>query len=653
MPTPSEWGRMAAQTKIDFIARERDRWVNGLWFWNYNPKLGKSEMTYITGKHYDHLTYQVFEYEVKYLDSQRHDWYFRDLVKKHEFCYGGLKVKPRRYGSTDEEVTDNIVESINGKDKKTGMMSENRDKVYATIYDKMTATYLKRPPFIRPEIFMRNGMVPRKKIEWRPNKVKWTIEDGMTIYDMSGVLGSLAEPKATTVIGYDGWKLHKLTMDEVWKWIACSPYDCWEKQKKCLFDGGNIIGYCMMLSTMGDDDSYDEAIKAGIKMWHDSNPFELDDNGFTKTGLFRYFISGHYALRKFADKYGFIDMVAAQTYILNERKKYVHGSPEWLGEVRRSPLNIEEALGTALSGGLFDSERIQSQITIITNRSDIDKGYIEAKLEEDNMGDVHVTPDKNEPWLISIMPHDNPVNGKKRNNRFRKFKKNGQTIWMPPTNPEGVAGYDQVRYSDVDTTSGSLSQASIIGRIKHDYYQRGIENKYIGLYLDRPSDPYEAHYEYFKFLRCYNLLGMHERQVETTLDMFRELNAESFLLKNPKDGKYGIWTDNQRKVIKTGVDLFYTWQKKPRADTGEVDNIAGCYLIPFLEQAKDFNVLKSTKFDAFMSNIMLEHGWNHPDMVEKNISDNYNAQKSYEAIMNSLAPGRGGNPNPTNRQRQR
>jgi len=626
LPSPQEWKQMNASDKFRLIERERDRWVNGVWFMNNN------EPTYITGKHYDHLTYQTFDYEAKYFESQRHDWYFRDLVKKDPKCFGGVKVKPRRYGATDEEVTDNQYEAISDFNRKIGMMSETRDKVYSTIYDKITTSYLQRPAFIRPDIFMRNGVVPKKKIEFRSNKVKKSGDSEMLSFDMSGSLNSLIEPKATTVIGYDGWKLHKLTMDEIWKWTACSPKACWDKQKKCLFDGGRVIGYAMLLSTMGDDDSYDSAIKDGIEMWGLSNPFERDLNGFTGTGLYRYFIGGQYALRDYADKFGFINMDQAEAFIHNERAKYAEGSSDWIGEVRRAPLTIEEALGSALSTGVFDLPRLSERISIINKKPESERGYVEGILAEDSNGIVEFQPKKDEPWLISHLPLITET--RNFSNRFKIFDER----YLAPRNPEGCLGYDPIRYADIDVVSSSLSQASIIGQYKFDYFGDGSKaNKLACLYLDRPSDPEEGHYEAFKAAKFWGFPIMYERQVESFLRRMREIGALDFILKNPKDGKYGLWTDNRNQVIKAGVDMIVQYWKKPKG-IHEIDYLEATEFLPILTQGKEFDPKKTTKFDAMMSWIMCKHGL--MQIKENAMDDTGDPNAAYNAMIAQLFPKR-------------
>lgn len=633
IPTDTEWQQIPQSTRFLFVERERERRANGLWFFN------NGQPTYITGKHYDHLTYSTFDYKAKYLDTQRHDFYFRDLIKADKKSYGGLIIKPRRYGYTDMEVTDQTCEAIDNFDAYCGLMSDTRDKVYSTLYDKITNSYIHRPKYVRPEVLMRNGLIPKKKMLFQSGKVSKAASANDISYNMALSMNSKIVPKALSVMGYDGDKLHKLTMDEIWKWTSVSPQACWAKQKKCLFSGGKIIGKAMLLSTMGDDESYETAIREGIEMWHQSDPFERNKNGFTKTGLYRYFVPGWTALFDdelgYIDPYGFIDVGRATEYILNERENFEEGSLAYTFEVRKYPLTIEEALGSALSVGIFDKKRITERIEIINKIPKSDKPYIEGKLEEDNNNRVHFVPDTNEPWLVMNLPFIDTLHKVDRSNRFLVH----DNRHIAPRNPEGVFGYDPVRYMQTDTTSGSISKASIMGRYKFDYFRSGADNvagQRAAFYLHRPNDPEEAHYEVIKAAKMWGFLVQFERQVESFLRLCRQpdIQMTDFLLKGP-DGKFGLWTDRNQKVLKDGIDRIQKRLKQP----SHPDDMDWLQLEPFteyLEQMSSFNPRYTTKFDALISDIMCEDGL--LKINELIISDQQEIYRQYNKIVTTIHP---------------
>lgn len=597
--------------KIEYINEERRRWREGFWFFN------KGIPTYITGMHYDHLVNMYFEFgHALYFDSQRLDFYFRDLVRKDPNCYGALWLKPRRYGMTAEEITQGIYTSMEDFNRRVGQMSNESRKAVDTLFRPTVDSLIKRPMFMRPRFYTPSGKKPRTELEYISGVVDLDVE----FEEQDEYLGGGIKPYTTTPAAMDGKKEHYITMDEVWKWMVASPKETLDINKKCVEDFG-ICGKISMLSTMGDSDDYASAIKEGIDLWHNSNPEVRDDNGRTNSGLYRYFVSAIHSKvlpHEFTDKHGFVDEDRATTYIMNDRKKLDKNSKNYVFELRRMPLNPSEALSSAATQTLFSRLRIQARLGELNALTLSKKPYVRGNLKESAEGLVYFEPDALGIWKMAIQPFFDGERGVDTRNRFKKF---GDEI-LPPINPEGCIGYDPVRYAD--TTSDSISKAAIIVRKKFDYYGGGNQNRYQALCHYRPEDPEDAHYEAYKASKFFGYQVMHERQVESVERRFRELHALSMLMKNEKDGKYGIWTDNNRKVVKNGVDMVQAYWKMPQMPEEE-DFLA---LTPFEElllDADDFDILKTTKSDVMMSNIMLEYGSRQvkeTNLVENNMNVN-------------------------------
>lgn len=632
VPTDASWNDMSMQQRFILVERERERHRNGVWFMN------NGEPTYITGMHYDHMVYQTFDYKPKFLISQQHDFYFRDLLWKDKKTYGGLVIKPRRYGYTDGEVTAHQYRATEDFFRYTGMMSDTRTKVYSTIYDKITASHVRRPLYMRANVYMKSGVVPKSKFTYSAHAPLKKESTSINL-DVSNSLNSKIVPKATTVMGFDGDKLHYLTLDEIWKWVKVDPDLCWQKQKKTLFDGGNVIGKAMLLSTMGDDETYERAIKAGIAMWPRSDSNKRDGNGFTDTGLYRYFVPGYYALHSselgYVNKFGEMDIDRATEYIMNERSKYEVGSLEHTYEMRRYPLTEDEAIGSALMEGVFDKKRIVSRITIIKSMDA--KPYVEGNFVEDNNGKVHFDRNTNDPWLIAKHPLISIEKGIDKSNRWNKY----DNRFIAPVNPEGAIGYDPIRYAQIDVVSDSLSKAAITAKYKFDYYRSGSESAAghrAALYLNRPDNPDDAHAQCVMAAKYFGFKIMYERQVEAFLKYCREIQFTDFLLLGD-DGKFGVWTDNQRKVINNGVDSIRQ-QWAPPKEAFHFDMLSTEPFIPMLEQGRDFDPKKTTKFDAIMCEIMCNKGLTR--IFESTASDIDNYAEKIAALQAAMFPNRNG-----------
>lgn len=587
---------MSVSEKKQFVERERDRWENGVHFMN------NGELTYITGMHYDHLVYQTFEFgKPKYLDSQRHDFYFRDYVRKDDRSFGMLWLKPRRYGMTAEEITNQQYVAMSDYGQQCGLVSNENKKTIDSIFRPIVDSYIKRPKFLRPKIYMPNGKKPKKEMLFQSAVVKDS--DDELFFDTNGELNGWIIPKPTTVTAYDALKLHYLTADEVWKWIICNPSEFWGSHKKCLEDGGDIVGKASLLSTMGDSDDYKEAILCGVNMWHSSDPDVKDENGRTVSGLYRYFIDAIYAMRKYADEWGFINKDQAEAHLSNDLALHPVGSKEYIYEKRRMPRTPEDALLSADGSTVFDNIRLGKRLQIINKTPDKEKPYVRGVFNDLPDGSVEFEPDRYGIWKMAQLPFRDAIAGINNANRFKKV--NGK--YYKPFNPEYGAGYDGVNFADVDTVSGNKSRAACIIKQKFDYYGNGGQNRYAALCVYRPEDPEDADLEMIKGCKFFAAPFMIDRSSLTRIKkVVEEQGMLDFMLRNPKDKIYGIWSDNQRRFTKDGINLIQAYNRKPEneEDTDWVNEY------PFEEQIEDqmlCNPLKMTKSDVLIASMLAEN----------------------------------------------
>jgi hypothetical protein len=596
-PTLPDFKRLSLLQRIQFIETERQRWHEGCWFFN------NGEPTYITGIHYDHLVNMTFEEgKAFYLDSQRKDFYFRDLTWKDPFCKGRVWAKPRRYGMSMEEMTEATYRGMEDFERHVGLISIEERKTKKTLFNPIVDSFFKRPKYSRPVAYKPNSKKPKQELKFSSNDIPLDVEDQLVAELME--LNGWILPFPTDAAAMDAFKMHYITADEVWKWQGVSPREFLETQLLCLMRGGELIGLISMLSTLGDTKDQKKAIEDGIYIYKNSNPLERDANGFTKTGLYPYFVSAIYAKFKFRDQYGFIDEGRAEEEIWNDRATVEEGSEEWVKKVRKEPLTEEEAMATAEGTSTFDSVRIQSQMTIIEKTPKKDLPFIEgAELIEETNGKVHMEDTGKGYWIITKQPKVKKLSHEDRSNRW---KKTYDEFLKMNKSPEGAIGYDPVRYGDEQTVSSNVSKAAIVAKYKFDYFGNNCANRYAGLFIHRDEDPDMAHYEALKAAKFWGFPIMYERQVDSVLKYFKDMKALDFLLKNPKDNKYGLWTDNNKKVVKHGVDRFQAYIKRPKK-SDEIDYLKEINLLPLLKDAKNFDPAHTRKFDAFMANVMLEH----------------------------------------------
>lgn len=606
--------------KIEYINQERERWLNGVWmFINGEP-------TYITGMHYDHMVNMKFEFgHALYFDQQRLDFYMRDLVRKDKNCYGVVWYKPRRYGMTAEELTNAIYAAMEDFNINVGLMSNEGTKAVTTLMRPIIDAIIKRPRFMRPLFYKPSGKKPRKSMEFIDGQVDFD-EDGML--EEFAVLGGAILPYNTTTAAMDGKKVFYIIMDEVWKWIEASPKETLEINKKCVEQFG-IRGKISMLSTMGDSDDYHRAIKEGIQIGDESNPNIRDANGRTTTGMYRYFVSAVHSKgdipAECTDKFGKVDVGRAEEFIYNNRAKYDPNTKDYTFEVRRMPLNYKEATATADGTAIFPNNRLAKRREELAKLPRDQKPYVRGFFDEDTDGKVSFRPDIKGIWKLALSPYKSIQLGINTENRFRK---DASGRIRPPKNQEFCFGYDPVRYADKKAGAKGISNAAILVAKKFDYHGAGDKNlyKYAAILLYRPEDPHEATSECMKAAKFFGMAGMHERQVEHVEEDFAEAKMEDMLMNNEKDNKKGIWTDNNRKVVKNGTDMIQASMKivKLTDRQGNVYDYDPIDDIPFEEIVYDrmcFDPMHTTENDVTMADIMLQNGMKQMKFTN-NVDDN-------------------------------
>lgn len=565
------------------------------------------ELTYINGLMWNHLVHMTFGgQKAFYLDHQRIDFYFRELSWKAPKCKCRVTAKGRRVGASMEEHTEADYRVCEDFNRHVALISIEERKTKETLFNPIVDSFVKKYKHMRPSFYKPNGKKPKQKLLLALDDIE---EDTEFQQDRDRLdMGGWIIPFPTSVSALDAYLIHYASCDEIWKWTACNPKEFLETSLPCFDDGGVKLGLPSLLSTLGDSDDMWQAVEAGLEIYRKSDVRNLLPNGYTESGCWNWFISSVYSFRKLRDKYGKINIEKATEEILKDRSKYEEGSPAWVHEVRRRPLTEEEAMATAIGGTTFDNIRLQDRITIINKLPVREKPYERGELIEDAITHkVYFEPTEKGHWLVAVHPKKKRMDGKDYSNRWYEDM-NG--ILHMNKSPEGVVGYDPVRYGDKQTVSTNLSKSAIIARYKFDYfdnkdkYGNSCAGLYAGLYHNRDEDPDAPHDEFLKAMKYWGFMGLYERQVEAVLKYFKERHALSFLLKH--QGKYGIWTDNQQKVIKKGIDRFQSLIKRPAI--GEVDRLRDIPFEELLKQAKELDPANTRKSDIFMANTMMEHG---------------------------------------------
>lgn len=557
--------KMSARERVDYIEMWDDRWLNGMWIFI------QGEPVWITGMHVDFLVFNKWDFGyAKYLKQQRFDFYFRDLVRKDQNCYGAAILKCRRCGFTTEELEEAIYTIMEDENASVSLQSNELKKCTRTLLLPIIDAYVSRPKWMRARFYAPNGKKPRGALELTSNK----FDDDAEVQDF--FLGGTVLPYPTVASAVDGTKKRLVVMDEAFKWIDTSTQETLDINKKCVVEYG-IKGKVHVLSTMGDSDDVVTAVKEGCKIIYDSNPNVRDQNGRTTSGLYEWFVSAIHSAdvpEEHRDpaytKFGDINKDKAEAYIRGEVNKYPANSKQRVFEMRRLPLEKKHGLMAATDKTYFPVIRMQDRLDYLNSLPADQKPYVRGNLTPPNArGRVDFEPSETGVWLIAIHPYFSAERNIDTRNRFRIIGKK----YHPPINPEGCIGYDTIKFKTKNTTSNpnKLSQACLVVKKKFDYFNSGIFNEYCAIMLDRPENPKDAHFEGIKACLYWGYPINIERNAGDADEVFEDNNAGAFLLKD-KNGIYGFYTN--QKTTENGVQRMATNFAAPKTPEDK-DQIEG------------------------------------------------------------------------------
>ena len=617
--------RLTEKKRIEIIDLHRKRWLEGVWI------LIGGELVYLTGMHYDFLVFNKFDFGYpNYLDQQRLDFYFRDLVRKDADCFGKCILKCRRSGMSSEEISEGIYTLLEDENSHVGLQSNTDKKVKETLMLPFIETYLARPIWMREKIYTPASKKPRNGIELTCNVLKDEDSDENNTY-----LGGTARAYPTVASAMDGTKKRFIVQDEAFKWTTASTMETLDINKKCVVEYG-IKGKIDVLSTMGDSDNQLNAVKEGCKMYMESNPLVRDANNRTTSGLYKWFVSAIHSADipdKVRDpvytRFGKVNKDACEAYVWAQANKYAKDSKQYVFELRRMPLKEEHGLMSANDKTYFSVMRFDERLNHLYALPIDQKPYVKGDLVEDKQGKVWFEQNDEGAWLVAVMPYFDTEKNIDTRNRFRR----SEGTYYPPINPEGCIGYDPIRYKTDNTISKKLSKASIVVYQKFDYFGSGNANKYCALYLQRPSDPKIAHKECVKACKFWGYPVMAERQVESTEEVFEEENMSNFLLKSETDKKWGMWTTP--KTTENGLQMLVTRFDIPKSPN-DIDQLEQYPFEEGLEDKKNFDLSNTEESHITMSEVMLEYGLKQ--IQETNLTDN--STRTMMQIMMEINPPR-------------
>jgi hypothetical protein len=569
--------KMSDAEKSSFVNKVDFHLEHGGFFWN------NGNLEYINGNYFRFLQLYEADFIPVFIKEQQKLAYFHEICNKDEKCFGYQVVKPRRCGNSQYEISECVGVSTSGKFRRVGVMSTDLKKAKETLFEPLAYLYDNYNEHFKPL-----GESGKIKISYDdPNKEN---------KDTTSSLGGFIRVANTTVKGFDGNKLNKFLFDEYSKLIGKDPTPIISAHKECLYDPFNdkIIGKMALTSTLGiDDRGMKQAIECTRTYWHGSNPRVRNESGRTSTGLYRYFISALDTMG--IDEYGYPNHEKAERLIaerINDAiSKHGEGSEEHIAEIRHFPKTIDLLFEDASMNNSF-GKRPSERLRVLKAMPASEKRYIKGEWKIDAYNKVWFdTENYNNDcyWKVDGLNIDKP-------NNFT-YK---EGLFVPPRNPEGIIGYDPVRYDEY--ISNHISQGAGLALKLYDHYSNTGEGaKLVAQYYGR-TETDEMHKQIFYCALYFGFLVNPERQVEGALNWAKNNGFLKFVMKSPYDS-LKCTLGNTPKVLRDGIPLITDLMKEPTEDY-PYDFLDELYFEETAEQLSTFNPKKYTTHDLIASLLM-------------------------------------------------
>lgn len=463
------------------------------------------------------------------------------------------------------------------------------------------------PFFFKP---IQDGTTnPRMELAFREPSKRITKKNKTS--NKGEALNTIINWKNTTNNAYDGEKLHILYLDESGKWEKPADIrEAWRIERTCLIVGRKIIGKCLMGSTVNPLDKGGSQYKA---LWKDSDPYERNANGRTRSGLYRLFIPAYEALEGFFDQYGnpivddpekpvktiegdMVD-IGAKTYLMNERKSLMSDPYELNEVIRQFPFSADEAFRDSTKSSHFNIGKIYEQIG--HNEEIFPSPVIRGNFGwKDGVQDTEVVwmPDKNGKWRVSWLP---PT--ELRNKKIVKYGK------ANPGNPLiGVGGVDSY---DLDkTVDGRGSKGAC--HLYNKFNMSQPSNIFVAEYAERPPLARVFYEDILMAAVFYGYPLLIENNKYGIVRYFEARGYDDYVMDRPEHLRVPGSTQNvktkgvpsnSKDLIQAHAQAIEAYVHEHVGMNQETGNYGRMYFNRTLEDWIGFNIDDRTKFDLSIS----------------------------------------------------
>ncbi|HUV83374.1 MAG TPA: hypothetical protein VMW53_09920 [archaeon] len=597
---------------VDYIEEEFDYREKGFWFAN------NGKPTYITGSHYMYLQWSSIDIGYPdYREANRIYWIFWEACKADDRSFGMIYLKIRRSGFSFMTSSECVNIGTLARDSRIGILSKTGADAKKMFTDKVVPINVRLPFFFRP---IMDGMdKPKTELAFRVPASKIT-KKNMYEADDTEVdgLDTSIDWKNTDDNSYDGEKLLFLAHDESAKWLKPNNIkDNWRVTKTCLRLGSRIIGKCMMGSTSNALSKGGQNYK---DIYLDSDVLHRNDNGQTKSGLYKLFIPMEWNMEGFIDRYGMPVFNKPETPVMGVDNRLIKNGAinYWEAEVkslksdadalneyyRQFPRTESHAFRDESKQSLFNLTKIYQQIDYndgLIREHHTTRGSFHWK---DGIKDSEVvfTPDKRGRFNVSWTPNKNLQN--------RTITRNN--VKHPGNDHIGAFGCDSYDISGVVGGSGSNGALHGVTMFNMD---EAPSNEFFLEYVARPQTAEIFFEEVLMACVFYSMPILIENNKPRLLYHFKNRGYRGFCMNRPDksfnklsttERELGGIPNSSEDVKQAHAAAIESYIEKhigfdTEATYRDADEIGSMPFNRTLEDWSKFDISNRTKFDATIS----------------------------------------------------
>jgi hypothetical protein len=293
--------------------------------------------TYITGSHFYYLNWCPIDIGFPhYRDTDRRFYYVWEYCVEDPACGGLVDVERRRMGKTYKMGSIILERTSRTPEHHAGIQSKT-SKDAKGVFQKSVIKFFKRmPEFFRPTFDTTTGDGARSELRFfEANKRgKKAMISNANVEELE----SWIDWNSSDIFAYDGEKLGTYGRDEFGKTVETDVWEAWQVTRFCLDQDGEWVGKALFTSTIEEMESGGSAAK---KLWDASDPNIRNENGQTKSGLYRIFFPAYETF--WFDDYGMPRENDAIKFLMNQRDGLANDTRALSSFIRKNPFDITEA----------------------------------------------------------------------------------------------------------------------------------------------------------------------------------------------------------------------------------------------------------------------------------------------------------------------